>query len=231
MLITKEMHMALGLDILLGKIRDPRQRGKVSHPLPALFKLVMLGKLCGRMTLKSSWRMGKRLPSSSLKRLGFRDGIAPCYTTLTELFKAVDADEVRLVLATSVRGLTLPEAEVIAVDGKTLCGSGDDTTVPVKLLAAFSARLQGIIGEVPVPQGNNEITALLDLLDKVDVAGMIVTGDAIFAQREICSKVVQKKADFVFTVKDNQKALRQRIQAATGTADAALSPSGCSKHN
>lgn len=216
--------MILSIDAVLGRISDPRVCGQVEHALPALLKLILLGKLCGRVTLKSAWRMSRRLPKSVLKRLGFVDGRAPCYSTVTETFKALDADEVRLVLATAVRGLGLEDGDAVAIDGKVLRGSGHDEAAAVTLLAAFSTRLEGVIGEVQVGDDTNEITAMLDLLDQVDVAGLVLTGDAAFAQKKICRKINDKNADYVFTVKDNQKTLRKRIKATTNAAKASLSP-------
>ena len=222
--------MALSIDYTLSQICDPRIGNRLEHSISSLLKLVLLGKLCGRVTCKASWRMAKRLPATTLKQLGFAGGKAPCYSTITETLKQLDADEVRLVFATAVRGFGMGDDEAIAVDGKALRGSSDDECAAVKLLAAFCTRLQGVIGEVPVPQGNNEITAMLDLLEKVDLEGMIITGDAAFTQKKICDKIVKKKADFVFTVKDNQKALKARVKAATDAVEASLSPSGTSRH-
>lgn len=224
------MPQRLSLDCVLHKIRDPREQDQLIYPLAGLLKLVLLGKLCGRVTLIAAWRMAKRLPSAALTQLGFRGGKAPCLSTVTETLKQVDAAEIRLVFATAIRGFGLEEEEAVSIDGKALCGSGDDETPAVKLLAAFCARLQGVIGEVPVPDGSNEIQAMLDLLDAVDLEGMILTGDAAFTQKKICKKIVEKKADYVLTVKDNQKVLKARVKAATEAAEASLSPSGESRH-
>lgn len=220
------MQTALPLDSLLSKITDPREQDQLRHPLPALLKLVLLGKLCGRVTLKAAWRLSRRLSPPQLLRLGFTGGTAPCYSTVTETIRMIDADELRLVFATAVRGFGFEDEEAIAVDGKALRGSADEEHRAVKLLSAFCARLSGIIGEVEVPEDHNEITAMLDLLDRVDVEGFILTGDAAFAQKNICDKAVEKKADFVFTVKENQPTLKRRITAAAEAAEASLSPSG-----
>jgi hypothetical protein len=222
--------MTLRIDDTLSQISDPRIGNRLTHPLPGLLKLILLGKMCGRVTLKASWRMAKRLPAQSLRRLGFIGGKAPCYTTITQTLKALDADDVRLVLATAVRAFGCEDEEAVSIDGKALCGSGDDESPAVKLLAAFCTRLHGVIGEVVVPDGSNEIQAMLDLLDAVDLEGMILTGDAAFAQKKICDRIARKKADYVFTVKDNQKALRARVKAATEAAEASFSPSGESHH-
>jgi hypothetical protein len=208
------------------KITDPRYQPNVDYPLSALFTLIMLGKFSGRNTLKAIFRLGKRLPKRVLQRMGFADGKAPVYTTITRTMQAIDADEVRLVFATAVRGFGLEEDEVVAVDGKALRGSGDheDGLLATRLLAAFSTRLQGVIGEVVVGENSNEIIAMLDLLDKVDLSNMIITGDAIFTQKEICNKITQKNADFVFTVKDNQARLKHKIEGLINAAEAGFSP-------
>lgn len=224
------MPPALSLDMLLNKITDPREQDQLRHPLPALLRLIILGKLCGRVTLKAAWRMAKRLSPELLVRLGFVQGKAPCYSTVTETFKQIDPHEIRLVFATAVRGFGLENDEIIAFDGKALRGTHEEEHQAMKLLSAFCSRLQGIIGEVEVPEKHNEITAMLDLLETMDLEGIIATGDAAFAQKNICDKIVAKKGDFVFTVKENQPTLKARIAAATGAFEASLSPSGAARN-
>lgn len=216
----------LSIQSVFSKITDPRHPSYVEHSLPCLLTLIMLGKFCGYHTLKSVFRMGRRLPKDLLLRIGCKQGIAPSYTTFTKTIQQVDADEVRLVFASAVRGFGLEQDDAVAIDGKALRGSGshEDGLLATRLLAAFNTRLKGIVGEVLVPENSNEITAMLDLLDKVDVSGMIITGDAIFAQKAICDKIVEKKADFVFTVKNNQATLNHKIERLTNGAELGFSP-------
>lgn len=216
--------MSLSISAVLSQIPDPRVLGLVDHPLSALLRLILLGKLCGRQTMKAAWRMGRNMSPEELKKLGFTKGKAPAYTTITETIKQVDYTQMQLVFASCVRSFSVENEEHIAVDGKVLCGSKNDDLPAVKLLSAFSSRLRGVVGEIKVESGFNEISAMLDLLEKMDVDGMIITGDAAFAQKNICCKVVEKKADFVFTVKDNQKALKNIINSATEAVRASLSP-------
>jgi len=61
----------------------------------------------------------------------------------------------------------------------------------VHLLAAFSAKLQGVIGQLRVAPEANEITAALELLRTLPLRGVILTGDAIFTQREICRVIIE----------------------------------------
>jgi predicted transposase YbfD/YdcC len=86
----------------------------------------------------------------------------------------------------------------------------------VHLLAAFSASLQGVIGQLAVAPDGHEITAALQLLKTIPLAGVIVTGDAIFTQREICRVITDAGGDCFFTVKDNQPMLKADIALAFG---------------
>jgi len=83
-------------------------------------------------------------------------------------------------------------------------------------LAAFSASLQGVIGQLRVAPDANEITAALELLKTLPLTNVVVTGDAIFTQREICRAITERGGDYFFTVKDNQRALKTDIALAFG---------------
>ena len=93
------------------------------------------------------------------------------------------------------------DAGQVAIDGNP----GD------QLLAAFSKTLSGVIGQLRVEPQANEITAALELLKSLPLAGSIVTGDAIFAQRKICRVIVEQRGDYFFTVKDNRPGLKRDI--------------------
>lgn len=105
----------------------------------------------------------------------------------------------------------------IAMDGKRLRGSTTATATArgAHLLAAFSEALGGVVGQLQVAPDGNEITAALDLLRGLPLAGSVVTGDAIFAQKEIC-RVIRDGGGYFFTVKDNQPTLKADIALAFG---------------
>ncbi len=85
------------------------------------------------------------------------------------------------------------------------------------LLAAFSGKLQGVIGQLRVAPEANEITAALELLKIVPLEGVTITGDAIFTQREICRVIIEGGGAYFFTVNlDNQPALKADIALAFG---------------
>ena len=102
----------------------------------------------------------------------------------------------------------------MAIDGKRLRGSATAQAPGTHLLAAFSARLQGVIGQLRVDPDANEITAALILLKTLPLAGVTITGDAIFTQRAICKVIIDGGGDYFFTVKGNQPALQADIAQA-----------------
>jgi len=102
----------------------------------------------------------------------------------------------------------------IAIDGKTMRASKDGDGNATHVLSAFCAGLQSILGNEASRGKGMEIPDALKLLDRLDLKGRIVTGDAMFCQKSIVAKIVEKGGDYVLPVKDNQKNLRENIQTA-----------------
>ena len=100
---------------------------------------------------------------------------------------------------------------MVAIDGKTICGTRE--TGKKKLVHMVSAWAEGnglVLGQRKVDEKSNEITAIPKLLDALELAGAVVTIDAMGCQREIASRIIEKKADYVLAVKDNQGLLANR---------------------
>ena len=89
------------------------------------------------------------------------------------------------------------------------------------MVSAFATQLSAVVGDLAVAPDENEITAALALLKQLPLESAIVTGDAIFCQREICQTIPDGQGDYVFVVKDNQPALKADIAESFGD----LSPS------
>ena len=99
----------------------------------------------------------------------------------------------------------------VALNGKCLRGSREADNPGAHLLAAFAEDLKGVIGELRVAPDSNEITAALELLKGLSLVGVIVSGDAIFAQRVICREFTERGGDYFCTVKANQAQIRDDI--------------------
>ena len=101
--------------------------------------------------------------------------------------------------------------EVVSLDGKTLCGSGDETTA-IQMVSAWANANQLVLGQVKVDDESNEIKAVPKLLDILYLKGCIVTLDAMGCQKEISEKITEKKADYVFSLKSNHPDMHNDVR-------------------
>lgn len=103
--------------------------------------------------------------------------------------------------------------EAVAIDGKTLCGSLERHARAIHLLSVMDHRTGCTLSQTRVDGKTNEAKAALELLLGLVLKGRVVTGDAMFCQREICEQILQQGGDYLFVVKDNQPALKEAIAA------------------
>src|SRR5204862_7385458 len=106
----------------------------------------------------------------------------------------------------------------IAIDGKTLCGSGSGKLGPLHLVSAWATEENLSLGQVATAAKSNEITAIPELLELLELHGAIITIDAMGCQKEIASKIVERGGDYLLVAKDNQPTLLANIQKAVGDA-------------
>ena len=99
----------------------------------------------------------------------------------------------------------------IAIDGKTLCGSGTAQLGPLHLVSAWATELKLSLGQVAVASKSNEITAIPELLTLLELEGRLVTIDAMGCQKAIAAQIIAKGADYVLAVKDNQPTLHADV--------------------
>jgi predicted transposase YbfD/YdcC len=106
----------------------------------------------------------------------------------------------------------------IAIDGKTQRGSGNDALRPLHVVSAWATAANLALGQVAVAQKSNEITAIPQLLDLLELHGALVTIDAMGCQKEIAQKIVERGGDYLLAVKGNQEKLLEDIQATVTKA-------------
>jgi predicted transposase YbfD/YdcC len=101
----------------------------------------------------------------------------------------------------------------IAIDGKTLRGSGNAALGPLHVVSAWATEAHLTLGQVAVDKKSNEITAIPKLLELLDLHGALVTIDAMGCQKEIARQIVERGGDYLLTVKGNHAHLLEDIQA------------------
>lgn len=101
----------------------------------------------------------------------------------------------------------------VAIDGKTLCGTLMPHQRAIHLLALYDQRTGGVLSQLAVDPKTNEAKAALELLKTVVLKGRVVTGDAMFCQREVCQQILDGGGHYFVVVKDNQPELKAAIAA------------------
>lgn len=208
----------------LGEVADPRDSCGKRYPLQGILGIVVAAIIGGRESVAGISRWGRKLKGRQLRELGIERKRGPCQATYHNVLKEISEAELEGQLGRWVRGWVgdRPIGHV-AMDGKSLRGSHSGEYPAVHLLALYCAAAQGVLGQMRMEPGTNEITAAKALLKAVPLSQTIVTGDAIFTQKEICQDIVERGGDYFFTVKDNQKDLREAIETSFAPS---LSPSG-----
>lgn len=206
------MSKKIRLWTLLSNLTDVRDTFGRRYSLASIISLVLTGYLCGCNSLISVARFGRSLSRNRRKKLGFEKN-TPCNATLGNVLMTVDMHEVERALRAFVTGSSKVSNLAVAMDGKRLRGSKRINKEPgAHLLSLFEANLHGVLGQMRMNKGTNEITAALSLLRETPLDGLVITGDAMFAQKEICRQILKGNGDYLFVVKDNQTDLKQQIQ-------------------
>lgn len=204
------------LKSVLMQVPDFRKKRGQSYDLWAILGLIVVGFLCGRQGLMSVYRMGRSLTEEQRRQLGFRRRM-PCHATLTETIRAVDADRLATILGrVAIKGDDDTQRH-IAIDGKTMRASKDSEGRALHCVSAFCHALQNVVDHTASRGKGMEIPDALNLLNRIDLKDTIVTGDAMFCQKAIAEKIVERGGDYVLPVKQNQKNLLDDIQTAFNT--------------
>src|SRR5215208_4859564 len=203
----------------LSELSDFRQpQGKRYELLPILL-LCCVAMMCGCTSQSAIADWGRNYSHHWLYRLGFKRACAPSQSTLHRIFKGIDAFKLESLLshwcqqAFRAIGFSAPsDLEGASFDGKLLCGSSKQKATQPHLLASLSHKLGLVLGQVAVSEKSNEITAANDLIEMLVLKGLVITGDAMFTQREVAKKVIAKGGDYLISVKANQPSLLEDIR-------------------
>ena len=138
---------------------------------------------------------------------------APSDDTLRRFFRALDPEVFEAFFIKWVKSFQLDlEKKVVAVDGKTSRRSFDGSSRPMHLVSAFASELGIVLGQLKTEEKSNEITAIPELLGLLDIAGAVVTIDAMGCQSKVVEKIVEKEADYLIGLKGNQGTLNDDVR-------------------
>jgi len=193
--------------------RDPRKRRGLRHAVEVVLGIAVCAVLCGARSCRGIGDWAKALRGQDLRRFSSRRDKAPSEPTIRRVLQGIDAQEFEGRIGGWLSGRQVLSGKAVAMDGKTLRGSRDGEQKPVHLLSAVIHKEGIVVAQQRVDEKTNEIKHVKPLLKSLDMKGAVVTADALLTQREIADYVVKKKkADYVFTVKGNQKTLEEDIR-------------------
>lgn len=218
-LVNREMLRSC-LEQYFGQIPDPRVERTRAHQLLDIIAVALLAVLAGADSWVAIETYGNAKRSWLETFLALPNGI-PSHDTFARVFARLDPEAFEMSFQHWVNALVSSlEAQLIAIDGKTVKGSYDREggIKALQLVSAWASEHRLVLGQCSVASKSNEITAIPVLLEQLALAGCIVSIDAMGTQSAIAEQITQQQADYVLALKGNHPTLLE--QAQTGFADA-----------
>lgn len=201
-------------------IPDPRLNRKKEHKLTDIFFITICAVICGADGWVSVAQFGQAKKEWLTRVLGLKNGI-PSHDTFGNVFAVIDtqlfsecfsrwvSDLIRL--GAGVDGV-MP-SDIISIDGKCLRGSVDRALnkSAIYMVSAWSQRNQLVLGQQKVDAKSNEISAIPKLLTQLNIAGAVVTMDAMGCQTKISDQIVDLNADYLLSLKGNHGGLHEDV--------------------
>ena len=197
------------------ELEDKRQIGKRRHDLLEIIVMTICAVMAGCdvwediadfCRVKEDW-LRERL------HLRLRNGI-PSHDTMARVWGMIEPEEFQKCFRSWVSTICHPtEGEIVSIDGRTLRGGKSSQRSAIHMVSAWAHEQQLVLGQVATDEKSNEITAVPNLLEVLDLKGCIVTADAASCQKQIVQKLNEKDSEYVIGLKDNQPNLKQDTAA------------------
>ncbi len=201
-------------------LQDPRVERSRKHPLINVVFMVVCGILSGANSFAGIHEFGIDRRSWFARYLDLTNGI-PSEDTFGRVMARLDPAAFEKCLLSWIQTVQeVTKDRVVAIDGKTLRGSYDHERdrAAIHMVSAWATENKLSLGQVVVHEKSNEITAIPELLQVLEISGALVTIDAMGCQREIADRIRQGGGDYVLAVKQNQPKLYEQVEQAIAVA-------------
>lgn len=211
-------------------LEDPRVERTKAHQLLDIITIAICAVICGADDWVEMEEFGNAKREFFDKFLVLPNGI-PSHDTFGRVFARLKPEQFRECFLEWVQDLVCASGEalkgvtgVVAIDGKSLCGSRDNASGKgaIQMVSAWAQANSLVLGQVKVDDKSNEITAIPILLKLLDIEGCIVTIDAMGCQTAIATAIYEGGADYVLGLKGNQGTMHQDVQAIFEEATGAI---------
>jgi predicted transposase YbfD/YdcC len=195
------------------ELKDPRVERNRDHLLEEILLIAIAAVLSGAESWNDIEEYGKSKRDWLQTFLTLPHGI-PSHDTFNRVFTALDPEQLEKGFVAWVSSIAkLTAGEVVAIDGKALCGTRQSGNKGIVHMVSAWAESHGLVlGQRKVDEKSNEITAIPKLLEALALSGTVVTIDAMGCQKSVAEKIVAKEADYILAVKENQGHLLEEVK-------------------
>lgn len=193
------------------ELPDPRTGPAQRHDLTEMILVALCAVLCGADSWVDVAEWGED-NEAWLKRYLVLEHGTPSHDTFSRVFRLLDAKVFEACFRDWIGSLIGAVTGVVAIDGKTACGSKDGHNTALHTISAYATANGLCLAQEHTRGKGNEIPAIKTLLDTLALKGCIVTIDAIGCQTEIAQKILDRGGDYLLAVKDNQETLSNALR-------------------
>lgn len=213
-----------GLITILSRLPDPRIERSKEHELTDLLAIAVCTLLVGGESFYDMEDFGHARKAWLQTFLRLPNGI-PSHDTFNRLFQALAPAAFAEAFAQWTQGLRQRlDREVVALDGKAARRATEAGQSPRHLVSAWATENGLTLGQIQVAEKSNEITAVPALLRQLELAGCIVTADALHCQKTIAKEIIEADADYVLALKGNQGTVHDEVRTCLDDAIAREDP-------
>ena len=195
-------------------LEDKRVERTKRHKLIDIVTIAICAVICGADSWVLMETYGKKKEKWLKQFLELPNGI-PSHDTFARVFARIDPQQLQNSFLSWIKSINkITEGEVIAIDGKTLRHSYDKgkDKGAIHMVSAWATTNRLVLGQCKVDEKSNEITAIPELIKVLEIAGCIVTIDAMGCQKQIVKSIVDKSGEYVIALKKNQGNLYKNVE-------------------
>lgn len=195
-------------------IEDSRQQGKIKYNMLETIIITIIAVIAGAEHWNEIEMYCKAKEEWFREKIGLelKNGI-PTDDTIARIFAIIKPKELEKCFIKWVQSVhTITDGEIVSIDGKTLRGSRNDDNSVIHMVSAWSDKANMVLGQIRVNEKSNEITAVPELLELLELKGCIITSDAMSCQKKTVNKITENQCDYVICLKGNQGNLHEEVK-------------------
>jgi predicted transposase YbfD/YdcC len=196
-------------------IEDPRLDRHKLHSLDTIFSLTIVAVICGIKSWEQIEFFGKLRQKELSTIIDFSNGV-PSHDTIERVYSMINPAAFHACFITWTQALKHCKDDLIAIDGKVARNSHDTykNKEALYLVNAWACENKLVLGQFKTAGKGHEIAGIKNLIEILDIKGSIISTDALGCQTEIASMIIDKEADYILAVKNNQEHLAKNITSS-----------------